>query len=196
MTFILGLTGSIGMGKSATAAMFRARGIPVHDADATVHRLYAGPAVDAVEATFPGVTVDGAIDRTRLGEQVIGNAEAMKRLEAIVHPLVRAAEEAFLAKARQKSAPLVVLDIPLLYETGGEKRCHAVAVVSAPVAVQRERVLVRPGMGEERFAVILARQLPDVEKRARAHFVIRTGAGFAFAQRQVDDIIRALAFTV
>lgn len=196
MTFILGLTGSIGMGKSATAAMFRARGIPVHDADATVHRLYAGPAVGAVEATFPGVTVDGAIDRARLGEQVIDDAEAMKRLEAIVHPLVRAAEEAFLAEVRQKSVPLVVLDIPLLYETGGEQRCHAVAVVSAPAAVQRERVLVRPGMSEERFVAVLARQLPDVEKRARAHFVIDTGAGFAFAQRQVDDIIRALAFTV
>ncbi|WP_413990590.1 dephospho-CoA kinase [Labrys okinawensis] len=195
MTFILGLTGSIGMGKSATAAIFRACGVPVHDADATVHRLYAGPAVGAVEATFPGVTVDGAIDRARLGEQVIGNAEAMKRLEAIVHPLVRAAEETFLAEAQQKNAPLVVLDIPLLYETGGEKRCHAVAVVSAPAAVQRKRVLVRPGMSEERFAAILARQMPDVEKRARAHFVIDTGAGFGFARRQVDDIIRALAFT-
>ncbi|GLS17244.1 dephospho-CoA kinase [Labrys miyagiensis] len=196
MTFILGLTGSIGMGKSATAAMFRNGGVPVHDADATVHRLYAGPAVGAVEAAFPGVTVDGAIDRTRLGERVIGNTEAMKRLEAIVHPLVRATEQVFLAEARRKSAPLAVLDIPLLYETGGEKRCQAVAVVSAPAAVQRERVLVRPGMSEERFAAILARQLPDVEKRARAHFVIDTGAGFAFAQRQVDDIIRALAFTV
>jgi dephospho-CoA kinase len=195
MTFILGLTGSIGMGKSATAAMFRARGVPVHDADATVHRLYAGPAVAAVEAAFPGVTTDGGIDRARLGREVFGNAAAMKRLEAIVHPLVRGAEEAFLAQARSRNAALAVLDIPLLYETGGEKRCHAVVVVSAPAPIQRERVLVRPGMDEARLAAILARQLPDVEKRARAHFIIDTSTGLAFAQRQVDDIIRALAFT-
>ena len=195
MTFILGLTGSIGMGKSATAAMFRAHGIPVHDADATVHRLYAGPAVEAVEAAFPGVTVAGVIDRTRLGQEVIGNAEATKRLEAIVHPLVRRAEEAFLAEAGSRGARMAVLDIPLLYETRGERRCRAVAVVSASEAVQRERVLQRPGMTEERLAAILARQVPDVDKRARAHFVIDTGAGFAFARRQVDDIIRSLAFT-
>jgi dephospho-CoA kinase len=196
MTFILGLTGSIGMGKSATAAMFRARGVPVHDADATVHRLYAGPAVAAVEAAFPGVTVNGAIDRTRLGQQVFGKAAAMKRLETIVHPLVHAAEQDFLAAAREKGAHVVVLDIPLLYETGGESRCHAVAVVSAPAAIQHERVVARPGMDEERFAAILARQVPDVDKRARAHFVIDSSAGLAFAQQQVDDIIRALASTL
>lgn len=193
--WVLGLTGSIGMGKSATAQMFRALGVPVHDADASVHALYRGAAVAPVEAAFPGVARDGVIDRAALGARVLGDAEAMKRLEAIVHPLVRNAEREFLAAARNKGAHLVVLDIPLLYETGGEKRCDGVAVVSAPAAVQRERVLARPGMDEARFAAILARQLPDVEKRARAHFVIDSGAGFAFAQRQVDDIIRALAPT-
>ncbi|PRH88587.1 dephospho-CoA kinase [Labrys okinawensis] len=195
MTFILGLTGSIGMGKSATAAMFRARGIPVHDADATVHRLYAGPAVAAVEAAFPGVSVDGVIDRAKLGRQVFGNAEAMRTLETIVHPLVHAAEQEFLAAARAKGANLAVLDIPLLYETGGERRCRAVAVVSAPARIQRERVMARPGMDEERFAVILARQVPDVEKRRRAHFIIDSSKGLDFAQSQVDAIIAALSST-
>ncbi|MGJ4858397.1 dephospho-CoA kinase [Labrys sp. La1] len=195
MTFVLGLTGSIGMGKSATAAMFRARGIPVHDADATVHRLYAGPAVAAVEAAFPGVTVKGVIDRAKLGRQVFGNAEAMRTLEAIVHPLVHAAEQNFLASARDKGANLAVLDIPLLYETGGERRCRAVAVVSAPARIQRERVMARPGMDEERFAIILARQVPDVEKRRRAHFIIDSSRGLDFAQNQVDAIITALSST-
>ncbi|MDT3376731.1 dephospho-CoA kinase [Labrys neptuniae] len=195
MTFILGLTGSIGMGKSATAAMFRARGVPVHDADATVHRLYAGPAVEAVEAAFPGVSVDGVIDRAKLGRQVFGNAEAMRTLETIVHPLVHAAEQDFLATARAKGANLAVLDIPLLYETGGERRCRAVAVVSAPARIQRERVMARPGMDEERFAVILARQVPDVEKRRRAHFIIDSSKGLDFAQSQVDAIITALSST-
>ncbi|OCC06078.1 dephospho-CoA kinase [Labrys sp. WJW] len=195
MTFILGLTGSIGMGKSATAAMFRARGVPVHDADATVHRLYAGPAVEAVEAAFPGVSVDGVIDRAKLGRQVFGNAEAMRTLETIVHPLVHAAEQDFLAAARARGANLAVLDIPLLYETGGERRCRAVAVVSAPARIQRERVMARPGMDEERFAVILARQVPDVEKRRRAHFIIDSSKGLDFAQSQVDAIIAALSST-
>lgn len=195
MTFVLGLTGSIGMGKSATAAMFRARGVPVHDADATVHRLYAGPGVAAVEAVFPGVTVKGVIDRARLGRQVFGNAEAMRTLETIVHPLVHAAEQDFLAAARARGANLAVLDIPLLYETGGERRCRAVAVVSAPARIQRERVMARPGMDEERFAVILARQVPDVEKRRRAHFIIDSSRGLDFAQSQVDAIITALSST-
>jgi dephospho-CoA kinase len=194
MTFILGLTGSIGMGKSATAAMFRARGVLVHDADAAVHRLYAGPAVGAVEAAFPGVTVNGAVDRARLGQKVFGNAEAMKKLEAIVHPLVRGAERAFLEEARNKNASLAVLDIPLLFETGGERRCRAVAVVTAPAWIQRERVMARPGMDEERFAAILARQLPDVDKRRRAHFLIDSSRGLAFAQEQVGAIIAALSF--
>ncbi|MDQ0468066.1 dephospho-CoA kinase [Labrys wisconsinensis] len=191
MSFILGLTGSIGMGKSATAAMFRGRGVPVHDADATVHALYAGAAVAPVEAAFPGVTAAGRIDRDRLAARVVGDAVAMRRLEAIVHPLVRTAEAAFLAA--HQAAPLVVLDIPLLFETGGERRCHAVAVVSAPAAVQRARVLARPGMTAERFERLLARQLPDAEKRCRAHAVIDTSRGFAAAQAQVDDLVRALA---
>jgi dephospho-CoA kinase len=191
--WILGLTGSIGMGKSATAAMFRAQGVPVHDADAAVHRLYEGAAVAPVEAAFPGVTRDGAIDRPALSARVLNDAAAMKRLEAIVHPLVRAEETAFLEAARRAGARLAVLDIPLLFETGGDARVDAIAVVSAPIAVQRARVLDRPGMTPERFEAILARQLPDAEKRRRAHFVIDTGRGFAAARRQVAGVVRALS---
>ncbi|MBN8915786.1 MAG: dephospho-CoA kinase [Rhizobiales bacterium] len=191
--WVLGLTGSIGMGKSATARMFRALGVPVHDADASVHALYRGTAVAPVEAAFPGVTRDGVIDRAALGARVLGDAEAMKRLEAIVHPLVREAETAFLAKARESGARLAVLDIPLLFETGGDRRVHAVAVVSASKPVQRERVLGREGMTEEKFETILAKQMPDAEKRRRAHFVIDTGRGFAAAEHQVAGIVRALA---
>ncbi len=191
--WVLGLTGSIGMGKSATARMFRALGVPVHDADAAVHALYRGAAVGPVEAEFPGVARDGAIDRAALGARVLGDAEAMKRLEAIVHPLVRAAETDFLTKARSSGARLVVLDIPLLFETGGDGRVDAVAVVSAPKAVQRERVLAREGMTDEKFATILAKQMPDEEKRRRAHFVIDTGRGFAAAEHQVEGIVRALS---
>jgi dephospho-CoA kinase len=190
--WILGLTGSIGMGKSATAAMFRAMGVPVHDADAAVHRLYEGAAVAPVEAAFPGVTRDGAIDRPALSARVLNDADAMKRLEAIVHPLVRAEETAFIDAARRAGARLAVLDIPLLYETGGAARVDAIAVVSAPIAVQRARVLDRPGMTPERFEAILARQLPDAEKRRRAHFVIDTGRGFEAARRQVAGVVRAL----
>lgn len=191
--WVLGLTGSIGMGKSATARMFRALGVPVHDADAAVHALYRGAAVGPVEAEFPGVARDGAIDRAALGARVLGDAEAMKRLEAIVHPLVRAAETEFLSQARSSGARLVVLDIPLLFETGGDGRVDAVAVVSAPKAVQRERVLAREGMTDEKFATILAKQMPDEEKRRRAHFVIATGRGFAAAEHQVEGIVRALS---
>ncbi|MDQ0396052.1 dephospho-CoA kinase [Labrys monachus] len=196
MTFILGLTGSIGMGKSATAAMFRARGVAVHDADATVHRLYAGPAVATVEAAFPGVVVDGAIDRLRLGQRVFGSGEAMKRLEDLVHPLVQRAERDFIEAARQKGARLVVLDIPLLFETGADRRCRAVAVVTAPAWIQRERVMARPGMDERRYAAILGRQIPDVEKRRRAHFLIDSSRGLVFAEAQVAAIIAALSSTL
>ncbi|MBB6308723.1 dephospho-CoA kinase [Xanthobacter tagetidis] len=192
MVWILGLTGSIGMGKSATAAMFRAMGVPVHDADAAVHRLYEGAAVAPVEAAFPGVTRDGAIDRPALSARVLNDADAMKRLEAIVHPLVRAEETAFLDAARRAGARLAVLDIPLLFETGGAARVDAIAVVSAPIAVQRARVLDRPGMTQARFEAILARQVPDAEKRRRAHFVIDTGRGFEAARRQVAGVVRAL----
>lgn len=191
--WVLGLTGSIGMGKSATARMFRALGVPVHDSDATVHALYRGSAVEPVEAAFPGVTRDGVIDRTALGARVLGNPDALKQLEAIVHPLVREAERAFLVTARESGARLAVLDIPLLFETGGERRVHAVAVVSAPKAVQRGRVLGREGMTEEKFETILAKQMPDDEKRRRAHFIIDTGRGFAAAEHQVEGIVRALS---
>ena len=191
--FILGLTGSIGMGKTTTGGFFAARGVPVHDADAVVHVLYSGAAVAPVEAAFPGVTVDGRIDRSRLGARVLGDAAAMARLEAIVHPLVQAAEDSFLQRARKAGAPLVVLDIPLLFETGAEQRCDAVVVVTAPADVQRQRVLARPGMTPERFEAILSRQLPDSEKRRRAHVLIETHRELAAAALQVDELLRALA---
>ncbi len=190
---VLGLTGSIGMGKSTTAAMFRELGVPVHDSDAAVHALYAGRAAPLVEAAFPGVVRDGAVDRAALSARVIGHPDEMKRLEAIVHPLVRAEEMIFRTRAATARAPVAVLDIPLLFETGGERRVDAVVVVTAPPDVQRARVLARPGMTEERFAAILARQTPDAEKRRRAHFVVDTSQGLASAKRQVADILRALA---
>lgn len=190
--WILGLTGSIGMGKSATTSMFRAFGVPVHDADAAVHELYRGDAVESVEAAFPGVVRDGVIDRPALAARVLNDAEAMARLEAIVHPLVWAQERAFLERARGMGARLCVLDIPLLFETGATRRTHAVAVVSAPREVQRGRVLDRPGMTVEKFEAILAKQMPDAEKRRRAHFIIDTGRGFEAARHQVAGIMRAL----
>jgi dephospho-CoA kinase len=194
MTLVLGLTGSIGMGKSTTAALFREAGVPVHDADATVHALYAaGPAVALVEAVFPGTTGPGGVDRAALGARVVDDPVAMRRLEAIIHPLVRQAEDAFLAEARAAGHPIVVLDIPLLFETGAQSRCDAVLVVSAPSSVQKERVLARPGMTEERFAAILARQMPDSEKRARADVVIDTGSGLEAARRQVEAVLRSFA---
>ncbi|MGL4242619.1 MAG: dephospho-CoA kinase [Beijerinckiaceae bacterium] len=190
---VLGLTGSIGMGKSTTAAMFRELWTPVHDSDAAVHRLYAGRAAPLVEAAFPGVVVDGIVDRKALGDRVLGKPEEMRRLEAIVHPLVREEEEAFRSSARAARAAVAVLDIPLLFETGGERRVDAVVVVTAPPDVQRARVLARPGMTPERFAAILAKQTPDAEKRRRAHFVVDSSHGIASARRQVSDILRALA---
>ena len=183
------------MGKSATAAMFRARGVPIHDADAAVRRLYQGTAIAAVEAAFPGVAVDGAIDRRRLSERVFGDDAALARLEAIVHPLVRESEEAFLAKCRAEGCRIVVLDVPLLLETGRSDGVQAIVVVSADAAVQRARVLARPGMDEAKLAAILARQMPDAEKRRRAHFVVDSGRGFGAAEREVDAILRALAST-
>jgi dephospho-CoA kinase len=193
VSFVLGLTGSIGMGKSATAGMFRALGVPVWDADAAVHSLYRGAAVPSVGAAFPGTISGGAVDRAALGAIVLKDPAALKRLEAIVHPLVRADEEAFLAAAKERRARLVVIDVPLLFETGGEGRADAVAVVSAPAEVQRARVLARPGMSEERFAAILAKQMPDAQKRARAHFRVDSGSGFARAEGDVAAIVRALA---
>lgn len=189
---ILGLTGSIGMGKSTTAAMFRDEGVPVHDSDETVHRLYSGAAAPLIENRFPGVVVDGTVDRDRLSAAVLGNTEALRALEAIIHPLVREAADAFIARHRHAGAPLALLDIPLLFETGGEGRVDRIAVVSAPAEVQRERVLARPGMTEEKFRAILARQVPDAEKRRRADFVIDTGQGKEVARAAVHDIVARL----
>jgi dephospho-CoA kinase len=191
--FILGLTGSIGMGKSATANFFREAGVPVHDSDAAVHRLYEGEAVAPVETAFPGVTVNGKIDRTRLAAQLIGKPDAIKRLEAIVHPLVRASTQRFVQEQAAKGARVILLDIPLLFETGGEKNVDAVVVVSAPADVQRARVLARPGMTAEKLDALLARQMPDAEKRARAHFVVDTSRSFDTARAQVRGILRAIA---
>jgi dephospho-CoA kinase len=190
---ILGLTGSIGMGKTTTAAMFREAGVPVHDSDATVHRLYSGAAAPLIEAAFPGVTDSGTVNRILLGKRVLGDTQAMKRLEAIVHPLVRTEEQAFLKTAAASRAALAVIDIPLLFETKAENRVDVIAVVTAPAEVQRQRVLSRPGMTEERLQQILARQMPDAEKRRRAHFVVDTSLGLASAQAQVRGILRATA---
>jgi dephospho-CoA kinase len=192
MTFVLGLTGSIGMGKSATAALFRRLGVPVHDADATVHRLYRGRAAPLIEKAFPGTVTEGAVDRARLGAAVLDSQERMQQLEAIVHPLVREEEESFL-KRLAALAPVAVLDIPLLFETGGETRCDAVLVVTAPAAVQRDRVLARPGMTEAKFHAILARQMRDEDKRTRAHFLVDTSRGFSSAEAQVKSILACLA---
>jgi dephospho-CoA kinase len=189
---ILGLTGSIGMGKSTTAKMFAEEDVPVHDADATVHALYSGKAAPLIEETFPGTVRNGTVDRSELGKRVVGNAEAMKKLEAIVHPLVREAEIAFLEHARAEKHPLAVLDIPLLFETGGEERVDYVAVVTAPAKVQRERVMARPGMTEERFEALLAKQMPDAEKRRRADFLIDTSLGMEAARAKVRDIVGVL----
>lgn len=190
---ILGLTGSIGMGKSVTARLFAEAGVPVHDADAAVHRLYAGEAAPLVEAAFPGTTADGKVDRVRLSERVIGKPDEIERLEAIVHPLVRAAERRFLADAAAHAAGIVVLDIPLLFETGGDRRVDAVVVVSAPAELQRQRVLGRSGMTAEKLDAILAKQMPDAEKRARAHFVVDSSRGFDSARAQIHGILRAVA---
>ena len=191
--FILGLTGSIGMGKSTTANFFREAGVPVHDSDAVVHRLYEGEAVGPVEAAFPGVTVDGRIDRGKLTEKLVGKPGAIKQLESIVHPLVRAVSERFISDQEAHGARVIVLDIPLLFETGGETRCDAVVVVSAPAEVQRARVLKRPGMTAERFDALLARQMSDAEKRARAHFVVDSSRSFDSARAQNAMNLRAVA---
>ncbi len=191
----LGLTGSIGMGKSATAKMFAERGVPVYDADAAVHVAYApgGEAVAPLEWAFPGIIgPDGGIDRAALRERALKNPEAMKKLESIIHPIVGGAQRAFLEKAAADGADIVVLDIPLLFETGGDKRVDAIAVVTAPADVQRARVLARQGMTEAEFEKILARQTPDSVKRERADFVINTGLGFPYAEAQVDAILAAL----
>ncbi len=193
---VIGLTGSVGMGKTTTAAMFAQRGIPVHDADAAVRELYAGPAVAPLEAAFPGVIRDGVVDRARLAEIVLADPEALIRLEAIVHPLVLESEKRFLAKAQAEGCATALIDVPLLLETGGADRVDVVVVVTADRAIQRARVIARPDMTEAKLDAILARQLDDAEKRRRAHFLVDSGHGFAAAERQVDALLRALAGTM
>ncbi len=190
---VLGLTGSVAMGKSTTARFFAEEGVPVHDADAVVHRLYEGDAVPVIEAAFPGTTAGGKVDRVKLGTRVMGDLAALRQLEAIVHPMVQDAEARFLAEAEAKGAPVAVLDIPLLFETGGEQRVDAVVVATAPPEVQRARVLERPGMTEQRLEAMLARQMPDSEKRLRADFVVDTSRGFDDARAQVQAILQRLA---
>jgi len=187
--FVLGLTGSLGMGKSTTARFFAEEGVPLHDADAAVHRLYEGEATPLIEAAFPGTTSGGRVDRDKLAKKVLGDSVAIKRLETIIHPLVGRAEARFLDEAARKDAAVVVLDIPLLFETGADRRCDAVVVVSAPADVQRARAFERPGMTEEKFQAILAKQMPDAEKRARADFVVDTSKGFDAARAQVREIL-------
>jgi dephospho-CoA kinase len=191
--FVLGLTGSLGMGKSATARLFAEEGVPVHDADATVHRLYEGEVVAGIEAAFPGTTGEGKVDRIKLAARVLGDAAALARLEAIVHPLVQDAEQQLLALAQARGEKVAVLDIPLLFETGGDRRVDAVVVVSAPPDVQRARVLERPGMSIEKLDAILSKQMPDAEKRRRADFVVDTSQGFEAARAQVRAILAAVA---
>jgi len=191
---VLGLTGSIGMGKSTTARLLREAGVAVHDADESVARFYAegGEAVEAVGRGFPQALINGAIDRERLSGLVLGNPDALKRLESIVHPLVKADRAAFLALSRVSGAKVAVLDVPLLFEVGAESEVDAVVVVSAPETVQRERTLLRPGMSAEKFERILARQMPDAEKRRRADFVIDTGSGLEIARDQVAEVLKTV----
>jgi dephospho-CoA kinase len=188
---VIGLTGSIGMGKSTTARFFAEAGVPVHDADSAVHRLYAGDAAAIIEAEFPGVSGAQGIDRDKLAERVLGDPEALRRLERIIHPLVRREEARFLDEAEHSGAPIAVLDIPLLFETGADSRVDAVVVVTAPPEVQRARAFGRTGMTEEKFQVLLAKQMPDAEKRRRADFVVDTSKSFDFAREQVHAILQA-----
>jgi dephospho-CoA kinase len=190
--FVIGLTGSIAMGKTTTARLFAEEGVPVHDADAAVHKLYEGEAAGLIEAAFPGSTRSGRVDRTALGKQVVGDPPALRRLEAIVHPLVRNAEKKFLRDSEFAGAKVVVLDIPLLFETGAEGRVDATVVVSAPAEMQRARVLER-GVSPEQLEALLARQMPDAEKRRRADFVVDSAHGVEQARTQVRQILAAVA---
>jgi dephospho-CoA kinase len=186
---ILGLTGSIGMGKSTTAKLFAEAGVPVYDADATVHLIYEGEAAPAVEAAFPGTTVDGKVDRARLSTKVVHDPAAMKQLEQIVHPMLRAYHQKFLDNAEQSGAAVAVVDVPLLYETGGEKRVDAVVVVTTSPDIQRQRILARDNMTGEKLDAILARQLPDAEKRKRADFIVDTSHGLEPVRARIWDIL-------
>jgi dephospho-CoA kinase len=189
---VLGLTGSIGTGKSTTAAMFHDLGVPVHDADATVHDLYRREAVPPVAERFPDALRDGVIDRKALSAILAQAPDRFRELEAIIHPLVRARETAFLESERQNGSTLVLLDIPLLYETGGEARVDKVVVVTCNPDLQRQRVLARPGMTQEKFQLILSRQMPDAEKRQRADFIVDTGGGLEAARKQVEEVIKTV----
>lgn len=190
---VLGLTGSIGMGKSTTAKLFAEAGVPVYDADATVHQIYQGEAAPVIEAAFPGTTVDGKVDRIKLSARVVHDPAAMKQLEALVHPMLRAHHQRFLADAERSGAPVAVVDIPLLFETGGEKRVDAVVVVTTSPEVQRERILARDNMTAEKLDYILARQLPDAEKRKRADFVVDTSHGLDPVRSRIRDILAEAA---
>jgi dephospho-CoA kinase len=186
---ILGLTGSIGMGKSTTAKLFAEAGVPVYDADAAVHMLYEGEAVPAIEATFPGTTVNGKVDRNKLSARVVHDPAAIKRLEQIVHPMLGASRQKFLEDAERSGAPVAVVDVPLLFETGGEKRVDAVVVVTTTPEIQRQRILARDNMTSEKLDAILARQLPDAEKRRRGDFVVDTSDGTDPVRLRIRDIL-------
>ncbi len=186
---VLGLTGSIGMGKSVTAQIFRDLGLPVHDADAAVHQLYQGAAVPLIEAAFPGVASGGVVDRQVLAQKVLNNPQALKTLESIVHPLVAKARDDFLALCQKDHVRAAVLDVPLLFETGSERLVDHIIVVTAPPDVQRARALSRPNMTAERFETILAKQTTDAQKRAKADFIVDTSQGMVFARKQVQDIL-------
>jgi dephospho-CoA kinase len=190
---ILGLTGSIGMGKSTTAKLFAEAGVPVYDADATVHRLYEDEAAPAIEAAFPGTTVDGKVDRSRLSAQVVHDPAAIKRLEAIVHPMLGASRQKFLDDAERSGALVAVIDVPLLFETGGERRVDAVVVVTTSPEIQRQRILARDNMTGEKLDAILARQMPDAEKRRRADFVVDTSHGLEPVRTRIADILKQAA---
>lgn len=190
---VLGLTGSIGMGKSTTATLFAEAGVPVYDADAAVHRLYESEAVPAIEAAFPGTTANGKVDRNRLSARVVHDSAAMKRLEEIVHPMLGASRQKFLQDAENSGAAIAVVDVPLLFETGGEQRVDAVVVVTTSPELQRERILARPNMTEAKLQAILARQMPDAEKRRRAHFVVDTSHGLDPVRMRIRDILTEAA---
>jgi len=190
---VIGLTGSVGMGKSTTAKMFAEEGVPVFDADVVVHRLYEGEAAPLIEAAFPGTTANGRVDRDRLSAKVVGDKAALAKLEAIIHPLVQKARKSFLEEAKRSGVKVAVLDIPLLFEVGGDPRIEKVVVVTAPAELQKKRVFERTGMTEEKFAAILARQLSDSEKRSRADFLIDTSRGFKAAREDVRAILRKLS---
>jgi dephospho-CoA kinase len=190
---VLGLTGSIGMGKSTTAKLFAEAGVPVYDADAAVHALYEGEAAPDIEAAFPGTTTDGKVNRNKLSERVVHDPEAMRRLEEIVHPMLGASRQKFLQDAERSGAPVAVVDVPLLFETGGEKRVDAVVVVTTTPEIQRERILARPNMTREKLDAILVRQMPDGEKRKRAHFIVDTSHGLEPVRLQIRDILSEAA---